>query len=64
MELTVDLQREDGHGRGPRGALRRRRLHPLAALEGLDDIGLTLRHEEDITAYEKTRPSHKPTTLA
>ena len=29
-------------------------------LEGLDDIGLTLRHEEDITAYEATRPSHKP----
>ena len=32
-------------------------------LEGLDDIGLTLRHAEDIDAYEKTRPSHKPTTL-
>ena len=29
-------------------------------LEGFDDIGLTMRHEEDITAYEKTRPSHKP----
>lgn len=32
-------------------------------LEGLDDIGLTLRHEEDITAYEATRPSWKPKTL-
>ncbi|GAA4846606.1 3-isopropylmalate dehydratase small subunit [Actinomycetospora corticicola] len=32
-------------------------------LEGLDDIGLTLRHEADIDAYEKTRPSHKPTTV-
>ncbi|GLZ53656.1 3-isopropylmalate dehydratase small subunit [Actinomycetospora sp. NBRC 106378] len=32
-------------------------------LEGLDDIGLTLRHEEDITAYEAARPSHKPTTV-
>ncbi|WP_018334893.1 3-isopropylmalate dehydratase small subunit [Actinomycetospora chiangmaiensis] len=32
-------------------------------LEGLDDIGLTLRHEEDITAYEQARPSHKPTTV-
>ncbi|MFK0001166.1 3-isopropylmalate dehydratase small subunit [Paenarthrobacter sp. NPDC090522] len=32
-------------------------------LEGLDDIGLTLQHEEDITAYEATRPSFKPTTL-
>jgi 3-isopropylmalate/(R)-2-methylmalate dehydratase small subunit len=32
-------------------------------LEGLDDIGLTLRHEEAITAYEGQRPSYKPTTL-
>ncbi|WP_026550712.1 3-isopropylmalate dehydratase small subunit [Arthrobacter sp. Br18] len=32
-------------------------------LEGLDDIGLTLRHEEDITAFEGRRPAHKPTTL-
>ena len=32
-------------------------------LEGLDDIGLTLRNEPDITAFEATRPSIKPTTL-
>ncbi|HET7399233.1 MAG TPA: 3-isopropylmalate dehydratase small subunit [Intrasporangium sp.] len=31
-------------------------------LEGLDDIGLTLRHEDAVTAYEATRPSHKPVT--
>ena len=31
-------------------------------MEGLDDIGLTLRHEQDITAFEQTRPSWKPTT--
>jgi len=31
-------------------------------MAGLDDIGLTLRHEEDITAFEATRPSHKPVT--
>ena len=31
-------------------------------LEGLDDIGLTLRHEQDITDFESTRPSWKPTT--
>ncbi|MBI3647816.1 MAG: 3-isopropylmalate dehydratase small subunit [Actinobacteria bacterium] len=34
----------------------RRRL-----LEGLDDIGLTLRHEAEITAYEATRASWLPT---
>jgi 3-isopropylmalate/(R)-2-methylmalate dehydratase small subunit len=32
-------------------------------LEGLDDVGITLSHEEDINAYEATRPSFKPVTL-
>ena len=32
-------------------------------LEGLDDVGITLSHEEDITSYEATRPSWKPVTL-
>ncbi len=30
-------------------------------MEGLDDIGLTLRKEDEITAYEEKRPSFKPT---
>jgi 3-isopropylmalate/(R)-2-methylmalate dehydratase small subunit len=30
-------------------------------LQGLDDIGLSLRHEERITAYEASRPSWLPT---
>ncbi|MBG0562007.1 3-isopropylmalate dehydratase small subunit [Actinoplanes aureus] len=32
-------------------------------MEGLDDIGLTLRHEAAITAYEKGRPSFKPVVV-
>jgi 3-isopropylmalate/(R)-2-methylmalate dehydratase small subunit len=32
-------------------------------LEGLDDVGITLSHEEDIAAYEAKRPSFKPVTL-
>ena len=32
-------------------------------LEGLDDIGLTLRHEDDIAAYEARRPHRLPSTL-
>ncbi|MGI8686203.1 MAG: 3-isopropylmalate dehydratase small subunit [Acidimicrobiales bacterium] len=31
-------------------------------LEGLDDIGLSLRHETDVSAYEGTRPGWLPTT--
>ena len=32
-------------------------------LEGLDDIGITLSHAEEIATYEATRPSWKPATL-
>jgi 3-isopropylmalate/(R)-2-methylmalate dehydratase small subunit len=32
-------------------------------LEGLDDIGLTLRKADDITAFEAARPSWKPRTV-
>lgn len=32
-------------------------------MEGLDDIGLTLRTEEAITEFESKRPSFKPQTL-
>jgi 3-isopropylmalate/(R)-2-methylmalate dehydratase small subunit len=32
-------------------------------LEGLDDIGLTERHLDDIAAFEASRPSWKPATL-
>jgi 3-isopropylmalate/(R)-2-methylmalate dehydratase small subunit len=31
-------------------------------MEGLDDIGLTLRHVDDITAFERTRPAFLPVT--
>ena len=29
----------------------------LRFLEGLDDIGITMHHEHEITSYERTRPS-------
>ena len=32
-------------------------------MEGLDDIGLTLRHVTDIDSFEKVRPAYKPATL-
>ncbi len=33
-------------------------------MEGLDDIGLSLRHADAIAAYEQHRPAFKPETLA
>lgn len=32
-------------------------------MEGLDDIGLTLKQNDSIDAFEGKRPSHKPATL-
>jgi 3-isopropylmalate/(R)-2-methylmalate dehydratase small subunit len=32
-------------------------------LEGLDDVGITLSHADDIAAYEAARPSWKPVTI-
>jgi 3-isopropylmalate/(R)-2-methylmalate dehydratase small subunit len=56
--LTVDLERclvEDDQGFSMPfdvDAFKRHRL-----LNGLDDIGLTLQHEADITAFEQHRPA-------
>jgi 3-isopropylmalate/(R)-2-methylmalate dehydratase small subunit len=32
-------------------------------LEGLDDIGITLQHSEEIAAFERTRSPYLPTTV-
>ena len=32
-------------------------------LEGLDDISLTLRHEQAVTEFESRRPAYKPSTI-
>jgi 3-isopropylmalate/(R)-2-methylmalate dehydratase small subunit len=32
-------------------------------MEGLDDISITLTHDDDIAVFESTRPSFKPATL-
>ncbi len=33
-------------------------------LEGLDEVGITLQHEDEISDYEKRRPSFMPVTIA
>jgi 3-isopropylmalate/(R)-2-methylmalate dehydratase small subunit len=32
-------------------------------MEGLDDIGLTLKHTDAIDTFESKRPAYKPKTL-
>jgi 3-isopropylmalate/(R)-2-methylmalate dehydratase small subunit len=61
--LTIDLENQtisDGHGLDFTFEIEPFRKHCL--LNGLDDIGLTLAHEDAISAFEKTRPSWLPTT--
>jgi 3-isopropylmalate/(R)-2-methylmalate dehydratase small subunit len=53
-ELTADLESQtlsDGHGFSTKFEVEPFRRHCL--LNGLDDIGLTLEHEDKISAYEK-----------
>jgi 3-isopropylmalate/(R)-2-methylmalate dehydratase small subunit len=55
---TVDLEGKtvtDGHGFA--AAFEIDDFQRYCLLEGLDDIGLTLKHESEITRYEKDRPS-------
>lgn len=59
-QLTVDLEVEkisDTYGFEESFVVDRFRRHCL--LNGLDDIGMTLQHEPDITSYEAKRPSWK-----
>lgn len=60
MPVTVDLTRRQVHAGNiqwdfPMDDFSRWRL-----MEGLDDIGLTLRHEPSITAYEQARMPFAP----
>ncbi|MCI6205307.1 MAG: 3-isopropylmalate dehydratase small subunit [Corynebacterium glucuronolyticum] len=63
LELTVDLEKQTvkaGEYVLP-FEIDEKTKHRL--LEGLDDISVTLAHEDEISAYEKTRPDFKPKTL-
>jgi 3-isopropylmalate/(R)-2-methylmalate dehydratase small subunit len=57
-ELTVDLQScVVGDASGFEARFRVDKFRRYCLLEGLDDIGLTMRHESSISEYESRRPS-------
>lgn len=61
LEITVDLENQrlhTAHGREIAFEVDPFRKHCL--LEGLDDIGLTLQHVDDIRAYEQRRMKEAP----
>ena len=59
-ELTVDLVAKVVTGGGVEAPFNIDGFTRSRLLEGLDDIGLTLGHEAEIEAYERTRPSRLP----
>ncbi len=61
--VTVDLQARQVSYGGVRLPFEIDDYTRWRLLEGLDDIGLTERHEADIEAYEASRPSWKPAAL-
>ncbi|MCI0386503.1 3-isopropylmalate dehydratase small subunit [Streptomyces sp. CNQ085] len=63
VEITVDLVARKITAPGVEADFELDENARWRLLEGLDDISITLRHEEDIAAYEAKRPSFKPRTL-
>jgi 3-isopropylmalate/(R)-2-methylmalate dehydratase small subunit len=63
VEVTVDLEAREVRSGELTAAFELDDYTRWRLMEGLDDIGLTLRHVEDIDAFEATRPSFKPRTL-
>jgi 3-isopropylmalate/(R)-2-methylmalate dehydratase small subunit len=64
-EITVDLVSRTVHAGELVAAFDIDDYTRWRLLEGLDDIGLTLRHEDAVSKFEESRPAHKPvTTLA
>ena len=61
--LTVDLEASTVAGAGVGASFEIDEFTRWRLLEGLDDIGLTLRHADAVAAYEATRPSWLPATL-
>lgn len=61
-ELTVDLETRTVRGAGIDAAFEIDDFTRWRLLEGLDDIGLTLRHEALISAFEATRAGWLPAT--
>jgi 3-isopropylmalate/(R)-2-methylmalate dehydratase small subunit len=63
-EVTVDLEEKTVQARDLTVPFEIDDYIRWRLLEGLDDIGLTLRTEDAITEFEATRPARLPTTSA
>jgi 3-isopropylmalate/(R)-2-methylmalate dehydratase small subunit len=63
LEVTVDLDRREVRAGDLTVVFDIDDYTRWRLMEGLDDIGLTLRHAGEVTEFEDRRPSWKPRTL-
>lgn len=63
MEVTVDLEAREVRFNGKKVGFELDDYTRWRLMEGLDDIGLTLRNADSISQYEEKRPSYKVKTL-
>lgn len=62
-EITVSLEDKTFRAGAVSGTFQIDDYVRWTLMEGLDDISLTLQHEDEIVAYERARPSFKPAAL-
>jgi 3-isopropylmalate/(R)-2-methylmalate dehydratase small subunit len=63
LEITVNLEDRSIHAGTVMVPFKIDDYTAWRLLEGLDDIGLTLRKQDEIAAFEERRPSWKPRTV-
>ncbi|MBW3636908.1 MAG: 3-isopropylmalate dehydratase small subunit [Armatimonadetes bacterium] len=61
MQLTIDLPAQTISGEGFMADFEIDHFRKHRLLNGLDDIGMTMQHESEITQFESSRPAWKPT---
>ncbi|MCV7424947.1 3-isopropylmalate dehydratase small subunit [Mycobacterium yunnanensis] len=64
LEITVNLEDRSIHAGTVMVPFKIDDYTAWRLLEGLDDIGLTLRKQDEIAAFEERRPSWKPRTVS
>ena len=64
LEITIDVERRtiEAPAAGIASTFPLDDFTQYRLLEGLDDVGLSLRHADDITRFEAERPSWLPST--
>ena len=62
-KIAVDLEKRTVTGPGVETTFEMDGFTRHRLLNGLDDISLTLTHEEDLEAFEQSRPTYRPKVL-